>query len=38
LFIARSLIEGQGGSISSESVVGQGTQMTVKLPKQTGER
>jgi len=33
LFIARSLIEGQGGSISVESVVGQGTQMTVRLPK-----
>jgi signal transduction histidine kinase len=34
LFIARSLIEGQGGTISAESVVGQGTQMTVRLPKQ----
>ena len=34
LFIAKSLIEGQHGTISIESIVGQGTQMTVHLPKQ----
>ena len=36
LFIAKSMIEGQGGTLSVESVVGQGTQMTIRLPKQTG--
>lgn len=33
LFIAKSLIEQQGGTIGVESVLGQGTQMTVRLPK-----
>ena len=34
LFIAKSLIEGQHGAISVESIVGQGTQIIVHLPKQ----
>jgi len=33
LFIAKSLIDGQGGSITVDSVVGEGTRMVVKLPK-----
>lgn len=33
LFIAKALIQGQGGTIAVESVVGEGTQMTVRLPK-----
>lgn len=33
LFIAKSLIERQRGSIDVESIVGQGTRMVVRLPK-----
>lgn len=33
LYIAKSLIEGQGGHITVDSIVGQGTWMTVRLPK-----
>jgi len=34
LFIAKSLIEGHGGTIAVESTIGEGTWMTVRLPKQ----
>jgi signal transduction histidine kinase len=34
LFIAKSLIEGHGGSITASSTVGEGTLMSVRLPKQ----
>ncbi len=34
LFIANSLIEGHGGSITVESAVGEGTSMIVRLPKE----
>lgn len=35
LFIARSLIEGHGGTITPESTLGEGTLMTIRLPKRT---
>ncbi len=35
LFITKSLIEGQGGLIEVESASGEGTQMTIRLPKRT---
>ena len=35
LFIARSLIEGHGGTIIPESTMGEGTLMTIRLPKRT---
>lgn len=34
LFIAQSMIEGHGGTIAVESAVGEGTLMTVRLPKE----
>jgi signal transduction histidine kinase len=34
LFIAKSLIEGHGGTLTVESTLGQGTWMTIRLPKQ----
>ena len=34
LFIAKSLVQGHGGSILVESSIGQGTVMTITLPKQ----
>ncbi|MDP3768273.1 MAG: ATP-binding protein, partial [Dehalococcoidia bacterium] len=34
LFIAKSMVEGHGGTISVESTVGEGTLMTVHLPKE----
>ena len=34
LYIAKSLIDGHGGTIIADSIVGQGTWMTVRLPKQ----
>ncbi|MBI4598503.1 MAG: GAF domain-containing sensor histidine kinase [Candidatus Omnitrophica bacterium] len=34
LFIAKSLIKGHGGAIEVESIPGQGTTMTVRLPKE----
>lgn len=35
LFIAKSLIEGHGGTITVHSVRGEGTRMIIHLPKQT---
>lgn len=35
LFIAKSLIAGHGGTIMVESNLGEGTRMTIRLPKQT---
>lgn len=35
LFIAKALIGGHGGTLHVESTPGQGTQMTIHLPKQT---
>ena len=34
LFITKSLIEGQRGTIAVESAIGSGTRMTIRLPKQ----
>ncbi len=34
LYIAKSLIQGHGGTITVESTLGEGTRMTVHLPKQ----
>lgn len=38
LFIAKTLLEGQKATISVESIVDQGTQMTVRLPKQSSDK
>jgi signal transduction histidine kinase len=36
LFIAKSLIAGHGGTIQVDSELGEGTRVTIRLPKQTG--